>query len=62
VVVHHKFIDSSTAFARGQKLILNEDAPTGVVGLQFYPRPGRLTWRVRPLARAGWPDSDQIKG
>jgi hypothetical protein len=37
VVVHHKFIDSPTAFARGQKLILNEHAPTGVVGLQFYP-------------------------
>ena len=37
VVVHHKFIDSPTAFARGETLIRNEDAPTGVIGLQFYP-------------------------
>jgi hypothetical protein len=37
VVTHHKFIDAPTAFARGEKLIRNEGAPTGVVGLQFYP-------------------------
>lgn len=37
VVVHHRFIDPKTAFARGEKLIRNEDAPTGVRGLQFYP-------------------------
>jgi len=37
VVVHHRFIDPPTAFARGEKLILNEGAPEGVVGLQFYP-------------------------
>jgi hypothetical protein len=37
VVVHHRFIDLTTAFARGEKLIRNEGAPTGVVGLQFYP-------------------------
>lgn len=37
VVTHHRFIDPPTAFARGEKLIRNEDAPTGVVGLQFYP-------------------------
>jgi hypothetical protein len=37
VVVHHRFIDPTTAFARGEKLIRNDGAPTGVVGLQFYP-------------------------
>jgi hypothetical protein len=37
VVTHHRFIDPKTAFARGEKLIKNEGAPTGVSGLQFYP-------------------------
>jgi hypothetical protein len=37
VVVHHRFIDPATAFARGEKLIRNEGAPTRAVGLQFYP-------------------------
>jgi hypothetical protein len=37
VVVLHQFRDPPTAFARGQKLIMNEGAPPGVRGLQFYP-------------------------
>ena len=37
VVVYHQFKDLQTAFARGEKLIRNEDAPPGVRGLQFYP-------------------------
>jgi len=37
VIVHHRFIDPKTAFARGEKLIKMEGAPTGASGLQFYP-------------------------
>jgi hypothetical protein len=37
VVVQHRFKDPQTAFARGERLIKNEGAPTGVRGLQFYP-------------------------
>ena len=37
VAVLHRFQDPPTAFERGQKLIMNEDAPPGVRGLQFYP-------------------------
>jgi hypothetical protein len=37
VITHHRFIDPPSAFARGEKLIKNEGAPTGVNGLQFYP-------------------------
>jgi hypothetical protein len=37
VVVLHQFQDPPTAFARGEKLIKNVDAPAGVRGLQFYP-------------------------
>jgi hypothetical protein len=37
VVVQHRFTDSQTAFARGERLIRNEGAPAGVHGLQFYP-------------------------
>jgi hypothetical protein len=37
VVVQHKFKDPRTAFSRGETLIKNEGAPTGVRGLQFYP-------------------------
>ena len=37
VVVYHQFKDPQAAFARGEKLIKNEGAPTGVRGLQFYP-------------------------
>lgn len=37
VVVQHNIKDPETAFPRGEKLIRNEGAPTGVRGLQFYP-------------------------
>lgn len=37
VVVYHQFKDPQVAFARGEKLVKNEDAPPGVRGLQFYP-------------------------
>lgn len=37
VVVYHQFKNPPEAFARGEKLIKNEDAPSGVRGLQFYP-------------------------
>ena len=37
VVVQHRFRDPQVAFSRGEKLIKNEGAPTGVRGLQFYP-------------------------
>jgi hypothetical protein len=43
VIAQHQFSDPPTAFARGEKLIRNEDAPDGVRGLQFYPsRSGTL--------------------
>jgi hypothetical protein len=37
VVVQHSFKDPPAAFARGERLIRNDGAPTGVRGLQFYP-------------------------
>lgn len=37
VVVNHRLIDPKTAFARGEKLIQGEGAPTGTRVLQFYP-------------------------
>jgi hypothetical protein len=37
VVVQHRFMDPQAAFGRGERLIKNEGAPTGVRGLQFYP-------------------------
>ena len=37
VVVQHRFTNPEVAFTRGEKLIRNEGAPTGVKGLQFYP-------------------------
>ena len=37
VVVQHRFKNSQVAFSRGEKLIKNEGAPSGVRGLQFYP-------------------------
>jgi hypothetical protein len=37
VIVQHKFRDPQAAFSRGERLIKNEHAPTGVRGLQFYP-------------------------
>jgi hypothetical protein len=41
VVVLHNFQDPPTALARGEKLVMNEDAPAGVRGLQFYPSTDR---------------------
>jgi hypothetical protein len=37
VIVQHRILDPETAFARGQKLIKGEGAPSGVRNLQFYP-------------------------
>jgi hypothetical protein len=37
VIVIHQFQDTQTAFARGERLVMNEGAPPGVRGLQFYP-------------------------
>jgi hypothetical protein len=37
VIVIHQFKDPPTAFERGEKLVMNEGAPPGVRGLQFYP-------------------------
>jgi len=37
VVVHHHFKNAEVAFARGDRLIKMEGAPTGVRVLQFYP-------------------------
>jgi hypothetical protein len=37
VAVLHQFQDPPTAFERGEKLIMNEGAPAGARGLQFYP-------------------------
>jgi hypothetical protein len=37
VAVIHRFIDPTTASARGERLVKNEGAPAGVRGLQFYP-------------------------
>jgi hypothetical protein len=37
VAVVHQIKDPERAFSRGQKLVMNEDAPRGVRGLQFYP-------------------------
>lgn len=37
VVAQHRIIDPQTAFARGEKLVKNDGAPSGVRGLQFYP-------------------------
>ena len=37
VAVIHQIKDPETAFARGERLVKNEGAPTGARGLQFYP-------------------------
>ena len=37
VVVQHRIKNPQIAFSRGEKLIRNDGAPTGVHGLQFYP-------------------------
>jgi hypothetical protein len=36
-VVQHRIKDPQAAFARGEKLMKNEDAPRGARVLQFYP-------------------------
>lgn len=50
VVVQHRIKDPQTAFARGEKLIKNEEAPEGVRGLQFLPEPG---WLPRDVPLGG---------
>ena len=37
VVVQHRIKDPQLAFTRGERLIMNEGAPRGARGLQFYP-------------------------
>lgn len=37
VVVQHRIKDRQTAFARGERLIKGEGAPSGARSLQFYP-------------------------
>jgi hypothetical protein len=37
VVVQHQIKNPEVAFARGERLIKNEGAPSGARGLQFYP-------------------------
>ena len=37
VVVQHRIKNPQIAFSRGDRLVRNEGAPTGVRGLQFYP-------------------------
>ena len=41
VVVLHEFRDPPTAFARGERLVMNDGAPDGVRGVQFYPSTDR---------------------
>jgi hypothetical protein len=36
VVVQHRIKNPQVAFSRGERLVKNEGAPTGVHGLQFY--------------------------
>lgn len=37
IVVQHRITNPQTAFARGERLMKSEGAPTGVRNLQFYP-------------------------
>jgi hypothetical protein len=37
VVVQHTIKDPQVAFERGERLVKNEGAPAGAVGLQFFP-------------------------
>ena len=37
VVVQHRIKNPQIAFSRGERLVRNDGAPTGVHGLQFYP-------------------------
>ena len=62
VVVQHRFTNPEVAFARGEKLIRNEDAPAGVKGLQFYPSQDRSAatclWEADSIADVqGYVDS-----
>jgi hypothetical protein len=62
VVVVHQFQDPPTALARGEKLIMNEDAPPGVRGLEFYPSTDRTRatclWESESVAAVqGYVDS-----
>ena len=41
VIVQHRFRDPQAALSRGERLIKNEGAPSGVRGLQFYPSTDR---------------------
>ena len=43
VVVMHRIKNPEAAFSRGEKLMKNEGAPTGVRVLQFYPSRDRST-------------------
>ena len=43
VVVLHRIKNAQTAFARGERLMKNEGAPSGVRVLQFYPSRDRST-------------------
>ena len=57
VVVLHTIKNPEAAFARGEKLMKNEGAPSGVRVLQFYP--GRDRTRVACLWEAGTVDQVQ---
>ena len=37
IVVHHRFTDPETAFARGENLLAANGAPAGVLAREFYP-------------------------
>ena len=54
VVVHHSIRDPQTAFARGQKLMRGDGAPTGVRVLQFLPS------RDRSLVTCLW-EADAVR-
>jgi hypothetical protein len=54
VAVLHQFQDPPTGFARGEKLVMNQGAPAGVRGLQFYPATDRS------LATCLW-ESDSVE-
>ena len=43
VMVLHRIRNAQAAFARGEKLMKNEGAPSGVRVLQFYPSRDRTT-------------------
>ena len=57
VIVQHRIKDAKTAFARGEKLMKSEGAPSGVRNLQFYP--SRDLSKVTCLWEAGSVDAVQ---